>query len=143
MDAGNADESARVDELFNWLLNNDAEMFRRAGLAYIIWDKLTWSAFKPYWHPYDGFDEAGQCKRSSCRDPHTNHVHFSFNWPGADGETSFYSWLDSDQPVKEPVVTPPTTAEPTSANIMSTLLPFAAGGALGFLGVRLIGKLAR
>lgn len=87
------DERARADELIAWLLADDAEIFRRAGLSYIIWDRKIWSATNRQWQPYDGYDESGGCTRARCRDPHTSHVHFSFNAPGADGQTSLYTWL--------------------------------------------------
>jgi len=137
IDAYDPEQKARADELLDWLLANDAELFRRAGLAYVIWDKKAWSAFKPYWHPYDGFDDQGRCS-SNCRNPHTNHVHFSFNWPGADGKTSFYRWLGTDQPVKPPPQPPPqpppvTPPEPKPLeHITRTTLPFFAGAAVGF-----------
>lgn len=134
MDASNPDDRARVDELFDWLLANDAEIFRRAGLSYMIWDKRTWSAFRPYWHSYDGYDDEGKCVASSCRDPHTNHVHFSFNWPGADGETSFYQWLASDRPVEPPVPPVPPPALPVEPfDFAAKVIPFLAGGILGFV----------
>lgn len=134
MDASNPDDCARVEELFDWLLANDAEMFRRAGLAYMIWDKRSWSSFKPYWHPYDGFDEEGGCPSGSCRDPHTNHVHFSFNWPGADGETSFYRWLEGDRPVKPTPIPVPLVKPFRPADFAARMIPLLAGGILGFVG---------
>jgi hypothetical protein len=141
MDAFDDDDRARVDELFQWLLKDDAELFRRAGLAYMIWDKRVWSAYRPHWRPYDGFDEQGKCTLLKCRDPHTNHVHFSFNWPGAEGDTSFYRWLDSDRPVKpqpQPPVppVPPPDMPATASDSAAKLIPILAGSAIGFMTVR-------
>lgn len=124
IDAHDPAERARADELIDWLLANDAEMFRRAGLYYIIWDKRIWSANNPEWRPYDGYDEHGACVRAGgCRNAHTNHVHFSFNAAGADGLTSFYDWLKDGSP-----------SGPTPTPLASVGTgPLLAGFAVGFL----------
>ncbi len=119
-------ERARADRLIEWLLTNDAEMFRRAGLYYIIWNKRIWSANHPEWQPYDGFDEQGRCTRfGRCRDPHTNHVHFSFHAAGAAGKTSFYDWLRAGEP------TAPMLPRPVQAGVSTG--PLLAGFAIGFV----------
>lgn len=129
------EQRAQADELIAWLLANGAEIFRRAGLSYIIWDKHVWSALRPEWRPYDGFDEDGKCTRVRCRDPHTNHVHFSFNWPGAEGETSFYHWLASGKPVQPPIVPPEPPAKPfRPVDFATRVVPLLAGAVLGFVG---------
>lgn len=136
MDAYDPQDRGRVDELLDWLTANDAELFRRAGLAYMLWDKRSWSAFRPQWRPYDGFDEQGDCSSGVCRDPHTNHVHFSFNWPGADGETSLYRWLSSNRPVAPP---PTPLVQPVApADFAAKVIPLLAGAVLGFTGLRLM-----
>lgn len=140
VDASNPDDQARVWELFDWLLANDAELFRRAGLAYMIWDKRSWSSFKPFWHPYDGFDEEGNCPSGSCRDPHTNHVHFSFNHPGADGETSFYRWLQSDRPVVIPTEPPEPVGLSVGLDFSAKLISVLGGAVLGFAGTRYLAR---
>jgi hypothetical protein len=135
MDASDPDDVARVNELLEWLTANGAELFRRAGLSYMIWNKRSWSALRPEWRPYDGFDEEGKCAKVRCRDPHTNHVHFSFNWPGAEGETSFYQWLASGRPVKPPVVPPGPPAKPFKpVDFAARVVPLLAGAVLGFVG---------
>lgn len=136
MDAHDPEQKRRADELLDWLTANDAELFRRAGLSYMIWDKRTWSAFRPGWRPYGGYDEHGDCTRSSCRDPHTNHVHFSFNWPGADGETSFYQWLAGDRPVKRPPMPPPDVIPVKPVDFAARMFPLLAGAVLGFVGLQ-------
>lgn len=90
-------ERARADELIAWLLANDAEMFRRAGLVYLIWDRQSFKSYKkpPGWYPY------------TRPHPHRDHVHFSFSKEGADGQTSFYQWLRA-QPGMPPLNVPPT-----------------------------------
>lgn len=99
-------DKAKADAVIEWLLANDAEMFRRVGLAYIIWNKKIWSAGSKIWKPYDGFAADGSCPSPPCRNPHTDHVHFSFNWPGAAGETSWYRWLEGSRPVEPPAPVP-------------------------------------
>ena len=79
------DDVVRVQQLFDWLLatdkyGNEAAMFRRAGLTSMIWNRQSWSTVYKQWKPY------------TRPNPHTDHVHFSFGWPGARGQTSFYSW---------------------------------------------------
>ncbi len=87
--AGVTPGSPRVESMLRWLLANDAEMFRRAGLEYVIWNKKIFSSSRPKWSTY--------CTGSPClnakgqaRDPHTSHVHFSLSRKGARGDTSFY-----------------------------------------------------
>lgn len=96
-------EKARADEVIDWLLANDAEMFRRVGLTYLIWDKRKWGGLRARWEPYDGFDVHGQCTRDVCRNPHVSHVHFSFSKAGAAAETSFYDWLQGGEPSQVPI----------------------------------------
>lgn len=78
MSASSASDSARVEQLLDWLFAADAALFRRAGLQYIIWNKKIWSTTSRAWRDYSG------------PNAHTDHVHFSFSWPGANGETSLY-----------------------------------------------------
>lgn len=123
-------DAARVQALLSWLLADGAEMFRRAGLSYVIWDKKIFSAKHPEWRPYDGYDEDGSCARASCRDPHTSHVHFSFNEAGADGLTSFYDWLGSTTGTPAPLPLP-SAPEPS-------FVPALAAFAVGMSGVLLV-----
>jgi len=86
-----------ADKLIAWLLKNDAELFRRAGITYIIWDKKIWTASQRKWKPYGGWGELGNCVTGMCRNAHTDHVHFSFSRAGSEGKTSFYDWLRGGQ----------------------------------------------
>lgn len=81
--------SPKVDAMLDWLLANHAEMFRRAGIEYVIWNKNIFSSSRPEWAVY--------CTGSPCinangqvRNPHSDHVHFSLSRKAARGETSFY-----------------------------------------------------
>lgn len=67
-----------VDAFLQWLLEDDAEVFRRAGLQYVIWNSRIYTSSNPRWVSYDG------------PSPHTDHVHVSFTWSGAEAKTSWY-----------------------------------------------------
>ena len=86
LDANRASDRAKADEVLGWLLATDQHgnahaMARRMGVMYIIWNKQSWSAYRPEqgWQPYTGAN------------PHTDHIHFSFSWDGALQRTSFWS----------------------------------------------------
>jgi hypothetical protein len=96
VNASNASHREIVDRLFEWLFaedrfGNDAAMARRLGIMYLIWNKRIWS-------PWSGWNVYCRMKKGTCRDPedkgvrhpHTDHVHFSFTWAGANKETSFW-----------------------------------------------------
>jgi hypothetical protein len=72
---------ANVDGLLDLLFEDDGELIRRAGITYIIYNGVIWNAWTRTWQPYTG------------KNPHTDHVHFSFSTPGALGQTSFYHAL--------------------------------------------------
>ncbi|MEU9874043.1 hypothetical protein AB0C87_40000 [Actinomadura sp. NPDC048021] len=73
-------------DLIDWLLATDRHgnphaLARRFGIMYMIWNRRMWEAYRPDagWRPYTGDN------------PHTNHVHFSFNWAGARKETTWWT----------------------------------------------------
>lgn len=75
-----------ADALLKWLLATDAQgnkhaMARRLGIMYMIWNRKIWKAYQSTkgWQPYTGAS------------PHTDHVHFSFSWNGANKTTSYWS----------------------------------------------------
>jgi hypothetical protein len=80
------DRDARAAaQVIGWLLATDAEgneyaLARRTGLMYIIYNQSIWRSYAPEegWVGYTG------------PNPHTDHVHFSFNRAGGMGETSFW-----------------------------------------------------
>jgi hypothetical protein len=72
------------DRCVAWLLAPGASgephaLARRAGVRTIIWHRRIWTAGTQQWRQYTG---------SSA---HTDHIHFGFGWPGANGETSLYT----------------------------------------------------
>lgn len=119
-------DDPRVDELLGWLLANDGELYRRAGLKYIIWNRqrMPNSTGALSWGPYTG------------PNPHTDHVHFSFSRAGAAGQTSLYPWLQSlgyggpSGTLPGPGPQPSPAAPETSAG--GGALAFVAGFALGY-----------
>ncbi|TLF52695.1 hypothetical protein FE391_43345 [Nonomuraea sp. KC401] len=77
----NPTQNAHANDLLNWLLATDQygnrnAMVRRLGIMYIIWNRRIWQDGS--WAPYNGAS------------PHTDHIHFSFGWPGARRETSWW-----------------------------------------------------
>ncbi|MEO6715332.1 MAG: hypothetical protein ABIM89_18180 [Mycobacteriales bacterium] len=79
-------EKAYGDDLVGWLLAADAQGVRaanarRLGIMYIIWNRKIWTASQAGigWRPYFG------------PNPHTDHVHFSWTWPGAQKLTSYWT----------------------------------------------------
>ncbi len=86
MNAGNATQAARVNEVLTWLLANDERgnphaNARRLGIGEIIWNRRIislWTTSSKAWQSYSGSN------------PHTDHVHFSLSWPGALKQTSFH-----------------------------------------------------
>ena len=92
-------EAAMAEELLDWLLATDRHgnrhaHARRLGIMYIIWNRRRWASWSPDgWSAYTGSN------------PHTDHIHFSFGWPGARKETSFWSGagrLGSTEPTWSP-----------------------------------------
>lgn len=84
--AQNPNDGAKVNQAFAWLFATDKyghqdALIRRLGLMYIVWNHHIWSATFPSngWLPYTG------------PNPHTDHVHFSFSWDGANKKTSFWN----------------------------------------------------
>ncbi|MGH3502834.1 MAG: peptidoglycan-binding domain-containing protein, partial [Nocardioidaceae bacterium] len=80
----NPTEHREAAALIHWLLatrhGDTAAMARRLGVMYIIWNGRIWGAYRANegWRPYYGSN------------PHTSHVHFSFDWAGACEITSYW-----------------------------------------------------
>lgn len=135
MDASDPDEAARVEALLAWLQapgpheEPDANL-RRAGIVLLIWNGQRWSTSTRIWQPYTGSV------------PHTDHVHISFGWPGALGQTSLYAWLEdggASRPPEPPYVPPPLYVPPGT----SRAVPVAIGAVLGYFGYRGVRALLR
>jgi uncharacterized protein (TIGR03382 family) len=96
-----------ADALLGWLLATDANgqqhaIARRVGIMYMIWNKKIWKAYQAGsgWQSYSGSN------------PHTDHVHFSFSWDGANKKTSFWDVAPTPPPPTPPPPTPPPPSPP-------------------------------
>ncbi len=79
-------QKAMATDLLTWLLATDAygnvnAMARRLGIMYVIWNRQVWKSYGTNrgWQTYTGAN------------PHTDHVHFSLSWDGANARTSWYT----------------------------------------------------
>jgi hypothetical protein len=86
VNVGNAKERAEADAFVAKLLATDQfgnkyALARRMGVMYVIWNRQIWSAYRASegWRPYHGASA------------HTDHVHISLSWAGANARTSFWS----------------------------------------------------
>jgi hypothetical protein len=86
VNVGNAKEKAEADAFVGKLLATDQfgnkyALARRMGIMYVIWNRQIWSAYRAEegWRPYHGASA------------HTDHVHLSLSWAGAQARTSFWS----------------------------------------------------
>ena len=119
LNVANPDQEAVARSVLTWLTKADRNgvqgaMARRLGIMYIIHDRKMWRAYAPErgWAPYYGTS------------PHTDHIHFSFNYNGAAGRTSWWTgvaaktYLTSLPPAGS-VITVPTTATVLSYGMRS------------------------
>jgi hypothetical protein len=87
-----------ANRLLQWLFATDRHgnlhaNFRRLGLMYIVWRRRIWASWDPGWDTYCEPTPKG-CKDPDSKailHPHLDHVHFSFGWPGARKQTSFWN----------------------------------------------------
>lgn len=109
LDVDDPEEGAVARSVLAWLTKADSRgvpgaMARRFGIMYIIYDHKMWRAYAPErgWAPYYGSN------------PHTDHIHFSFNYNGAAARTSWWTGVAATTvltslPPAGTVVTVPTT----------------------------------
>lgn len=83
--------------LLAWLTATDSfgnkhAMARRFGIMYMVWNRKIWKSYQASkgWQSYTGSN------------PHTDHVHFSFSWAGANKQTSFWNPPAQPAPNKAP-----------------------------------------
>jgi hypothetical protein len=110
LNAHRAADRRKVANLAAWLFATDrygnrAANARRLGIQYIIWNGRIWGSYKwrSGWRYYSGANR------------HTDHVHISFTWAGANMNTSFWTnrvgavnWT----PAPAPPPPPPTPPKP-------------------------------
>jgi hypothetical protein len=126
------EELELAGQFFDWVHatdeygNPDANA-RRAGITYMIyhlkppnWEPPPagstgwgWNSVSKIWKPYRGH-------------PHHDHVHISFGWPGARGETSLYGLLSGELPGPGPG----NGAQPLPVKDPTSLLLVLGTGAL-------------
>jgi peptidoglycan hydrolase-like protein with peptidoglycan-binding domain len=133
---------ALANALTRWLVAPDAQgrpgaMARRFGINYIIFNRQQWKAWAPErgWVAYYGVS------------PHTDHIHFSFNWDGAYKRTSWWSGVAVTKPLLGPTgstTTPPPAPAPAPTMTASgyPLLEQGATGADVVLAQKVIGVTA-
>ena len=86
LNARNGSDAAVATSVLNWLIGAGPHgelgwNARRFGIMYIIWNDRIWGAYRAGegWRPYTGASE------------HTDHIHFSFGWNGAEKHTSWWT----------------------------------------------------
>ncbi|WP_392544832.1 peptidoglycan-binding protein [Oryzobacter telluris] len=127
INASNPDQLALANALTRWLAAPDNQgragaMAKRFGINYIIWNRQQWRAYAPErgWVPYYGVS------------PHTDHIHFSFNWDGAYKRTSWWTGVAVTTPSTGPTGGPVAPVTPPAAPVLtSTGYPVLAQGATG------------
>ena len=67
------------DAAATWLTDNDGEVARRLGIQSIIWNNRAWHASDGTWKNYVGQSQ------------HTDHIHISLTWDGANMRTSWWT----------------------------------------------------
>ncbi|MGJ9411662.1 peptidoglycan-binding protein [Aeromicrobium sp. CF4.19] len=79
----NSKEKAAAANFLGWLTRDNGRAARRLGVMYVIYNKKIWASYraKDGWRASSG---------------HTDHIHVSFSWNGARGNTSW--WRGAVQP---------------------------------------------
>ncbi|KRC65971.1 hypothetical protein ASE12_15115 [Aeromicrobium sp. Root236] len=78
VDVGDTSERAAAANFIGWATANNGRNARRLGIMYIIYNKKIWAIYRAA----DGWRASSD---------HTDHVHISFSWNGARGNTSFWT----------------------------------------------------
>ena len=127
LNVDNPSQEAVAQSVLAWLTAPDRNgvkgaMARRFGIMYIIHNKKMWRSYATErgWAPYYGSS------------PHTDHIHFSFNYDGAAGRTSWWTGVPtrsyltslpragSTLPTTPPATpTTPTTPVPATPVVLS------------------------
>ena len=84
LNVGDPADRQIADSVIVWLTDNGGEMANRFGIEYLIWNGLIWSQDRG-WQYYTG-------------NPHTDHIHFSFTWDGAEMRTSWWTGVAVTEP---------------------------------------------
>lgn len=89
-----------ADTVIDWLLDTDQHgnacaNARRLGMMYFIWNSKIWGAYRS---PNSSCASAGW-KAYTGTNPHTDHVHISWAWPGAKKQTTWWTAALPPEPV--------------------------------------------
>lgn len=86
LDVRNARDRATAGDFLAWLVRPGPDgtpglKARRLGVMYVIYNRRIWSTYRARegWRVYSGSAS------------HRDHIHLSFSWAGARGETSFWT----------------------------------------------------
>jgi peptidoglycan hydrolase-like protein with peptidoglycan-binding domain len=71
-------QKAAAADFISWVTRNHGENARRLGIMYIIYNEKIWAIYRES----DGWRKSYD---------HVDHVHISFSWNGARGNTSFWT----------------------------------------------------
>ena len=116
LNVGKPDQYAVAQSVLKWLTAPDAQgrpgaMARRFGIMYIIYNKKMWRAYAPErgWADYSGSN------------PHTDHIHFSFNYDGAAKRTSWWTGVATTSYLTTlpPASTSTTVVVPVAPGVLS------------------------
>ena len=127
LNANDPQQLALGNALTRWLAAPDSQgrpgaMARRFGINYMIWNRQQWNAWTPdmAWKAYYGAS------------PHTDHIHFSFNWDGALENTSWWSGRAVTMPATGPddAATPMVTPDTLEQYLGRTLRQGSSGTAV-------------
>jgi peptidoglycan hydrolase-like protein with peptidoglycan-binding domain len=78
VDVGDSSERAAAANFLAWVTANHGKYARRLGIMYVIYNEKIWSIYRE--------DEGWRANSG-----HKDHVHISFSWNGARGNTSFWT----------------------------------------------------
>jgi hypothetical protein len=121
-----ANQGHIANDLLNWLLATDRHgnthaLARRFGVMYLIWNRRIWKAYQPHagWQAYTGSN------------PHTDHVHISLSWAGANRATT---WWTAPGAPPAPPPPPPSARRGSPSGFAAAWAPdrldiFGRGGA--------------
>jgi len=89
-----------ADTVIDWLLDTDQHgnacaNARRLGMMYFIWNSKIWGAYRSP----NSSCKTGGWKGYTGSNPHTDHVHISWAWPGAKKQTTWWTSALPPEPV--------------------------------------------
>jgi hypothetical protein len=120
-------QNAQAESFLQWLLatdenGNEFAMARRLGVMYIGWGDEIWESYTKRWTELKGCYSTQQSSFDTyC---HRDHIHISFSWDGAAGQTSFWGGNPNPAPFCTASRTPATAPADPGAGL--DFVPVAA-----------------